>query len=484
MADIRCTEAWHKRVSAYHDGGITIEEQSLVAAHLQSCDSCQRLLQEYEQLYRGLRATPGFEGILTLTKPGDRRGVGASMRPMHTYPNSGYMNGRRPQVPVFINRIITAGIVLAILAIIFIVHIAQTGSVSLSEQSAKVADKNATLQPTSLLGSQTPNGTACANAGSNNQQLTYLYARSGGEVMQVSGCSNPVSMGTILPSNFHLGSWSPNGQQLTVFTPDTLTATTIVQLAIWDKTTRQIQQVPIYVSADDAVWASNSILIVQAHHMLEAFDINTHNIVYISSSSVQQMVWRAGHLFYSTNDNGVTTLHSYDIATNNDTQLLQLPISRPTCSDLVFNCLDGAIWDITADGTRVVFTQPHQLTSTQLDVSVVRLADKTTLTTVGLPYDTVPRRLWVSPDSQYVAIATESTSSRPVTVEVMALSDITTLEPIRVTALDSLVWRPDSQALVIEPLHQSPTVVPQLLRLATGKTTPLQLITSDYVWEP
>src|SRR5271165_4857821 len=62
-------EQWRGRISDYHDGGLSPRERTEVEAHLASCDECRQVLQRYQQLYQGLRATRGFEGLLPVARP-------------------------------------------------------------------------------------------------------------------------------------------------------------------------------------------------------------------------------------------------------------------------------------------------------------------------------------------------------------------------------------------------------------------------------
>jgi hypothetical protein len=486
-----CNDAWRKRISAYHDGGVLGEERTAVEAHLQSCVTCQQIIAGYDQLYRDLRTMPGFEGLLTITKPGSRRGVGSTARPALTWPGKSLPdpNGAMRRSAGGGTLLLT---LLVLMGLIFLVG-RDTGVIGPSSNANLTGPQQGvapTAYPSPTFAARTPGGTLCANMNANTL-MTYSYADNHSNLWRVTDCDDPAQLRTLALTDFTLGAWSPDNSQQIIFSPALAhrSATTRIQVAIMSIYKTSLQPIALTptgittpLSAQEAVWTGDATLLVLAQSRVVQVNLTTNTETWLGMTATH-IAWRANALFYSTVAQGHATLHRYDPATKADTSLLSLGAGQTTCATSA--CWNTIPWDVSSDGLSVVYQYPPPTTlptsisgnaAATLVLEDLRTGDRTTLAT--LPITGTPLAIQIAPDGHRVAAYATNPGTTPLLV---VSSDGKTSLTFAVQG--QIAWRPDGQALIVSPLAPSSTSAPMLINVDTDQTSSLPTLTADYLWQ-
>jgi hypothetical protein len=486
-----CTESWRKRVSAYHDGGVLGEERAVVETHLRDCQPCQALLGSYDTLYRELRTMPGFEGVLTITKPGSRRGVGATAKPSLTWPGRSLTdlnstNGHRPRSGSGGSIIVT---LLILLGLAFLVG-----------REANVLGPNAVLPqatsaslpivpPKPTLAAFTPGGTACADRGTTISHI-YSYNDAQGNIYQITGCLDPVKLATLPFTDYDLGAWKPDASGLLVFSPALAhrTPQTQTHLSVL-AANGNLHAVNLTIgsttySADDAVWASTTTLIVRSQTKLLLADLSKPGASLLPMTATQ-IAWRANALYYSTVQKGHASLHRYVLTTKTDTTLLDLGAGQTACP--TYTCWTNAPWDVSADGQWVAYQYPvvttvpkNVGTSTHAELVLQALHSATRTNVAALPISGALTTIAIAPNNRYVA-AMGMDAVQGGTELVLGTAD--GKAPALFAMHGRIAWRADSAVLIAMPLLPSASTAPALIDVAHGTASPLVPDTTGYSWQ-
>jgi hypothetical protein len=485
-----CSAAWRRRVSAYHDGGLLGEERATVEAHIRSCATCQALLASYDHLYRDLRALPGFEGVLTITRPGSRRGLGATARPSLTYPGRSL-----PNLPAR-QRLSRAGgssviaTLLVILGLIFIIG-RENGFVGPETPPAPTAVGRPVAVLTPTFAPHFPNGAPCANQGATSPQ-PYSYSDTKGTIWLVNGCGNPTKMATLPFTDFDIGAWSPDDSQVLVFTPSLAHRSPNTPTRLYavgqNGAVRQIAVTPPGVttpySADDAQWASTTSVIVRSQDRLVQVDMPAQTVTPLPMTATR-IAWRANALYYSTVHQGRATLRRYDPFTKSDTAVLQLGAGQAACT--TFRCWDTIPWDVTTDGLWVAYQYPPPTAvptsasgGSAAQLVLQNIATGKRIMLAQLPITSAPIQIAIAPSDVYVAAIGIDPAQTSV---LMVLSSISGRTPITFPQYGHITWRADGQAMVVTPLLASPSVAPLLVFTPDGTTTTLAPGTTNFAWQ-
>lgn len=482
-----CTDAWRRRVSAYQDGGIVGEERQAVEAHLQTCAACQALVADYDQLFRDLRSLPSFEGLLTITRPGSRRGLGANSRPMLTWPGKSLPEPKGPAA-----RRPTGGTI--IITMLLLLGLALLFGHGLNEIGPSTAvnptnHTQSTPMPVPTLNAVTPQGLPCANAGA-TAPMPYTYLDAHATLWRVASCADPVKQLTLPFSDSSVGTWSPNNTQIVFIMPALThrtvgTRTHLFVASPYGQTISEVKYAATNATADmdaqAAIWLDDETLIIRTQTKVLEFKLSTHILANLGFSATQIEV-RANLLFYSTVAQGQTTLHRYDPATKQDTMLLALGAGQDLC--VTSHCWGSAPWDVSLDGLSVAYQYPptQNLPSVPVAAQLVLQNLRTgTRTMLGsMPLSSATQAISISPDGHYVAtMGTDPTqTSIPLTV---VSSDGKTQHTFALQG--TCAWRPDDQALVITPTTPTETAKAVLVNILTNKQTPLAAQIADYLWQ-
>ncbi len=484
-----CTETWRKRVSAYHDGGVLGEERAAVEAHLRTCQPCQELLRSYDHLYRELRSLPGFEGVLTITKPGSRRGLGATAKPSLTWPGKSLndLNGHHPRGGAGGGTIVVT--LLILLGLAFLIG----REANVISPNAVVPQSTASVHlpiapPAPTFGAVTPGGTACANRGASSKQ-TYAYGDAAGNIYQITDCADPVKLATLPFKDYDLGAWAPDASGLLVFTPARAhrTLQTRTQLAIVSPGSGvKPVNLPGNYTADDAVWTSSKSLIVRSRTTVLLVNPATNNITVLPMSATQ-IAWRGNELYYSTVQQGRASLHQYDLSSKADTTLVDLGVGQTACT--TYLCWTNEPWDVSNDGAWVAYQYPvaaavpsstNAGAPANLVMQDLQSSTHVRAQVMALPISGALISLAIAPNDRSVAaVGMLSTQSGPQ----FMLGTLDGKVLAQVAVHGRMAWRPDSQALVVMPMLPSTASNPALIDAAHGTSSPLVPDTTGYSWQ-
>lgn len=476
-----CSEEWRKRISAFQDGDISSQERRSVEQHLQICESCQHILQSYQSMYAKLNSSPDFEKSIPFSQPLQetvQRHLWS--RPLKATSRSFSLGS-------------IAAIVVMIVIVATLVRDQQnrtTLSATFTHRGIAAPVVNTVLTDTSPFSQQmTPNGTPCANEHS-NKPLNYIFAGTNGTLWEVAACQNPVSIGAIVPSNFHLGALSPDGMYVTVFTPDLPEYGISPKFSIWD-----VQQHTFRTTAamyandaltldhvDEAQWVDSTQLLTLSSHTVSSLSLPTMTMIQLPIKNVGHIVVRGTIVYFTSLENNAVTLFSYDLITKNQQTILPLRSNGYMCSDTVGLCQSMTLWDISADGTMLVYQQNQYM-----PMQIYNIATRTTITHVNLPSQAFSlSKVRFAPDGHAIALLGSDPSIAKYTIGIYAAHDATWQGVITShveSGYDSFRWRADSMGLIVEPRHQDVALTPFIINITTMKhDMNLQASTSDYVW--
>lgn len=481
-----CSAAWRRRVAAYHDGGIVGTERNAVEAHIRACATCQELIRGYDQVYRALRAMPGFEGVLTITRPGTRRGLGSAQRPSFTYPGRSYAGPEGP------HPMRTAGggtmiiTLLLVLGVIFLVG-RNNGFFGPSAQPA-ATPQSATPLPT--FAAVAPDGIICANQGATVPE-PYAYVDALNSVWTVSSCNSPSKMAVLPSGNVDLGAWSPDDSAVLAFSPalPQRAATTITRLFIVgqngsvEPVNLRLTPTSPLLSADDAVWSNTMTVLVRSGTKVLQVDLPSQSVHQLPFTATQ-IEWRSNELFYSTVLGGHASLHRYDPVTGINTTLLSLGVGQDIC--VAWRCWTNAPWDVTTDGLWVAHQYPlpttipttAQGTSASLVLQSINTGARRVV--CSLPISSAPIAISVSPDNRFISAINEDASQTSVQ---LVVGNLIGRPVLTFPQSGRLVWRPDSGAVIIAPFGSAASAHPIEIFMPNGEGTSLQPETGNYDWK-
>jgi hypothetical protein len=481
-----CTPAWQQRVSFYHDGGLRGEAREQVEAHLRECTACQTLLASYDRIYRDLRAMPGFEGLLTVTKPGTRRGLGAAMRP--TITNPGQSLTRFSRSPGRLGGGLLAILLIMAMALLLAARndIVLIGPSGQPQSNASTAHTSTSL---TTLPALRPDGAPCANVDASNIP-PYIYTDSNGIIWQVVNCLNPTEMAGLPVSDFDVGPWSPDQSRMLAISPSLADRTTGKPTTLYAVThTGIVSQIPLSLgttsySADEAVWTGANTLYVRSGAKVLQVNVAS-SVVTPMPITATHIVWRAGMLFYSVvQANATLELHRYNPLTAQDTALANLGAVEPGCVDL--HCWGAPSWDVSADGLSAAYAFPSPSAPITGGVTVPAKIMLDTLQTgatkvlAGVSLVASRAELAFSPNGTRVAFATMVAATN---VEQLVIASTDGTPALSSAQQGRLAWRSDSKLLIVMPL------LPSASSNAIGMTVPgwhvvtLPAATTGYAWE-
>jgi hypothetical protein len=476
MAEGTCTESWRRRVSAYHDGGIVSDERTAIETHIHSCSSCQSLLTTYDKVYRGLRRLPGFEGPLTLTPPGSRKGLGAANRPMLTWPGRSYANspeGSQAARTALLNNI---GIALAVFGLLFASFVIINRDMSPSALVGSVPSP--TPEPTiGVPLESTPNGTPCANTANESKGTqSYLFVDDKATIWHVDQCKDPVKVITLANSNFYMGQSSPDNRYI----PIVIAATEITNqsMTILDTIKNEFHPLNLNslgkdvsaISMEEMGWNGSSNLIIRANTNLYQINIETFSVVPLDVNDAFHLVSRTNGIFYSTLVKNRLLIYRFDLAQKTKTEITTLPNSVNCVNGSPSSCPQSKAWDISHMEKSLVYYGDGSIRYWELD-------GKTEFVSFD-PYFTVqPQSITFSPDDMQVAIIEVKDSTN-----IVEIGSLENEKQIHVNGQNNVVWRNDSAAVILTSGYQPSSKIPQLTLLETGQQISMKDMTSQYIW--
>ncbi|WIG61745.1 MAG: hypothetical protein OJF49_004493 [Ktedonobacterales bacterium] len=501
---------WLRRVSDYHSGGISDNERAAVEAHLATCAICQEALTMYRRFYT-LARSPLRLGLPSAHFDDTAPTLTTAPRPPRP-PRRDIPPARRALLGVA--AVLAATLVVVGFLALFSSHrpgpsvaSTPTGNPTVTTAPTATPQTTATAEPTTT---PAPSAFVCANAPGSN--LTYAYERGDSHVYVVTGCSAPREL---VKAQAYPVAWSPSNHYLMVgiqqypnpspvVAIDAQTgAQTTTHFAIdfgsdpangddvriflgWlDDNTFLGAIVPITNASPDAPTGISRIVRVDLHSEAET-PITT--IAWWSvSSGPPKVVDNGRYLLYGGYQNkseGQAYIHRIDLATGQDTKIAPLgEYGNGGCQGTTI-CNWTAPWDVTRDGTHVVYHSPGP-TSFPSDTNTV--AD-TPLVYASLdgsqrskPFGSkVAQSLttpYFSPDGSYVVTAYSNYGSQgPFGSSQVGLA--TSGGSYTIVNGGWSAWRGDSQAMLL----LTDTGKLSLYSLATGATTTLEDNSNYYLW--
>ncbi|MBA3826539.1 MAG: zf-HC2 domain-containing protein [Ktedonobacterales bacterium] len=487
MSDLAaCTPAWRRRVSAYHDGGLPSPERSLVEDHLRDCLACQHVLASYDQIFRELRALPGFEGLLTITKPGTRRGMGGTMRPSFTWPGK---NTSSNVGPLRDNGRPTGGgpIILSLLVLLALAFLVGRTSDLIVPQAQSMLTHTA---PTPTLAAFTANGVLCANV-DQTTHATYLSSDNHGHIVSVADCGASHPIATVTPTDLQFEALSPDNAKLLVTSPALTTRkagqrTHLYVLTLANGDWREVGLSPDGVqapySADEVGWQNASTFILRSGTTVAQVDLVKHTVTPLGINATHIAV-RGTTLFYSSVLGGRATLHRRVLGPPIvDDVVLALGAGTEACTTPT--CWQTIPWDVSADGKLVAYptpvpTQPLTATATNATLILQNLPANTHTTLGTLKLSTAPMAVSIAPTARFVAVIGQTATAPPQLLVFKADGSAVRSDVV----YGRCAWRPDGSALVAMPFIPSTTEVPHLINVVTGSSLNLTPLTTNYLWE-
>lgn len=477
MKTAGCTPDWGRRVSDFHDGGLTHQQRGAVEAHLATCGACRALLRRYEHLYGDLRSLRGFEGPLRVERPGP---APASPRRVLFPRLQDGASGRSWN-----------GIAAILLMLTLALTIVAGRAVLLAGPLATPA-----VTPTSALGFDgqpaqrtTPNGTPCANVG-NAIAAPYVYSGADGQLWTITNCQNPQLLTRLTFPDYRLGDWSPDHRYLIVFSAANI-AVALTNLYLLDAKTGVLETMDLRsnvrgpaISADNALWVSTTELLVQTQGALLHVNVVSGQVTALGITNVARIVGRDQAVYYSVVANGQATVRRHDFGTGTDTLIFNLGAGGDACAAAGGGCLWTAAWDVSPDGTHIAYQYPLPTSVPAPGTSVPAQLVAQSLNGTSprqplysLPLTTAAIQVLYSPDN--TRVAGQVAGSPTITV-----ANLIRQNTFTVPGNDTFFWRPDGLAILAEPttLHQvSPAVISLLL---TNQHLALPAATANYVWQP
>jgi hypothetical protein len=388
---------WLRRVSDYHNGGVTDTEHAAVEAHLATCQECQEALAMYRRFYSLLRSP------LRLGLPSAHFDEETTIIASAPSPSANTQPPKRSPRPR------TLGIVAAVVAATLVVvgFLAVYSSRNGQPTIAATATPQVTTAPTASAPTATatpdnaPRASAfvCANPPGSN--LSYAYVRGDYQAYVVTGCASPRKIPVSASYSAPLG-WSPTNRYLAVKACDKNDNCPVVlydPISGQTHATRYVGDYPLAYPGqlpngqiirffigwvDDSTFLGALQPVATSNSNGIPFGISTIVKVDVASGAetqVGKVAWIAktkisatGYLFYAglkTMSEGQAHLHRLDLSNGADTQLVPLgEYGNGGCQVTIF-CNWTAPWDVSPDGTHVIYHSPAPTTFPS-DINVVK----------------------------------------------------------------------------------------------------------------
>ena len=504
---------WLRRVSDYHSGGVSDAEAAAVEAHLPTCQECQEALAMYHRFYTllgsPLRLGPPTvrfdeETLMiydTISDNADTAPTSAKFRPPRP--------PRRSRALAGIAAIVAATLVVAGFLAVYAGNLTRPANDPTATPRTPQPTATVTFVPTATPGADsTPQASAfvCANPPGSN--LTYAYWRGDKRTYIVTGCSAPQMVP--VPAYSFLLAWSPANRYLAL---ETNAQNDTYPLVIYDTSNRQtittkfvggypseanygtvIRKFIGWVDDNTFLGAVQPVVSGLSDGPLGASTIVKVDVASQRETTVGTVAWFAdtkmiapGYLFYAgyqSKSEGQAYLHRLDLNTGADTRLVPIgEYGNGGCQGTIF-CNWTAPWDVSADGTHVIYHNPGP-NSFPSDINIVRDTPLIYADINGAnPSKPFSNRLaygltlpLFSPDGSYILALGLGDAPDPNGDAHMGLARIGG----SVTILEGgfYAWRGDSKAFV---LIKNDAEQPLLYDIASRTTTPLEQGTTVYLW--
>ncbi len=506
---------WLRRVSDDHSGGVSDAEHAAVEAHLATCQECQEALTMYRRFY-SLLQSPLRLGLPSVSLDEETTVIGSAPHPpANTQPPKRAQRQRMLGV--------IAAVVAATLVVVgfLAVYSSRSGHPNPSATNTPVAFPTITPRPTATTNptaTTTPDSTprasafVCANPPGSN--LAYAYVRGDYQAYVVTGCASPQKIPVSASYSSPLG-WSPTNRYLAVKACDENNNCPVIlydPISGQTHTTKYIGDYPITISdqiPDGHIfrffigWVNDNTFLGALQSVTTSNTngppLGTSTIVKVDVASgaetqVGKVAWFAGtriiapgYLFYAglkTMSEGQAHLHRLSLDNGADTQLVPLgEYGNGGCQVTIF-CNWTAPWDVSPDGTHVVYHSPAP-TSFPNDTNIVK---DTPLIYAGIdgtnpskPFGSTLAPDLSSPEFSHdgayliasgIGQAAGSTASQRFGLWRVGGSVITVDGAF-------FAWRGDNQALI---LITSGTQTPSAFDLSSHTITRLESDTSFYLW--
>lgn len=515
------THAWLQRLSDYHSGTVSEAERIAVEAHLAECAECQEALATYRRFYLLLRSP------LQLGEPSAR--FDETTMPLTTRsPESRARTPiRPPRGPHSPRRRALAGLAAGLAAALIIAGFVALIGTHLrpptvagtpSPRVTPSAQPSMTPQPSptpSPFGTPQPGAFVCANP--QGSSMTYAYVRADGLLYVVTGCAAPRQLGSAPMAPI---GWSPSNQYLAMVAAGP-SAIADRQVTIIDVQSGAITQTSYVVGfanvthvgdiariffgwLDDSSFLGGITTVTNNPQgfeqagptTLERVDVGSGRETTLGSiagwvySTPGRVVAHGRYLFYAGYDSAGTTayLHRFDLTSGTDTQLVSLGLYAPNgCQGALAVCGWTAPWNVSPDGAHILYHHPG---AASVPNNIYAAKDTPVLyatpngSGASTPFGSQLAASIVapvfSPDGSAAALADSTYAGTNPPSD--ALNQIKVVRfggtPMIVTG-GLVTWRGDGAALVIAP---NSGLVPVLYDLATGKTTPLEAGSGNYLW--
>ncbi len=516
------THAWLHRLSDYHSGGVSAAERTAVEEHLATCAECQEALAMYRRFYTLLRSplrlgapSVHFDESTTIVETGARQ-----PQPLWHSGGPGPRGPRNRRALASVAAVLAATLVIAGFVAVFAPRLhpptvasTPTAQPSTPPQPTSSSQPTTTPQPTGTTSPQ-PSAFICANPQGSN--MTYAYFRGDGRVYAVTGCTTPKQLTSISAVPI---AWSPSNRYLAVSLQtfpaasqveaiDTQTgahvpmgfdddfgstpnvgSTARIFFGWLDDNTFLGAIAPLVSGPDNTEAPGTSTLVRVDLHTGKETTIGTIpgwvSFGYYKQGANVRIIANGHYLFYAAYEGSTAYLHRFDLAAGVDIKLVSLGLYGNGGCQGTTVCGWSAPWDVSPDGSHVLYHHPGP-TSTPSDINI--------------PKDTPV--VYANPDgsgastpfgAQLAAGLVTPVFSPSSGLAVTTGSTYASADPFRGTPQMKLVafgssativtgslgsWRGDSQALVIFGTQADPSVYD----LSSGKTTPLEANSIEYLW--
>ncbi|HEX6541560.1 MAG TPA: zf-HC2 domain-containing protein [Ktedonobacterales bacterium] len=497
---------WLRRVSDYHSGGASDAERAAVEAHLATCQECQEALAMYRRFY-GLLRSP-----LRLGPPSvhfDEETIILSGTPYPPDDIRPPQRSRRSRMIATISAVVAAMLVVVGFLAVYATRSglpAGTGTPTVSPTAISTVAATTTTEPTTTAQAGT---FVCANPPGSN--LAYAYVRGDHLPYIVTGCAAPRAIPA--PTYSVPLAWSPTNRYLAV---QTNASDGTYPVVIYDPAsgqthaTRFVAGYPSDANYGQVIryflgWKDDNTFIGALQPVVSNNPngpLGTSTIVTVDLASqaetpVGQVAWfttyastkivAQHYLFYAglkTMSEGQAYLHRLDLNTGTDTRLVPLgEYGSGPCQMTIF-CNWTAPWDVSPDGTHVIYHNPAPTTfpsDTNLVQDTPLVYANIDGTNPSTPFGSrraiglsTPR---FSPDGKYIIATGVSDNPTATGAQQSALAQVG--GPVIIVDGVFDAWRGDSKAMVL--IGGNPGN-PFVYDLASHATTALEPGLFVYLW--